>query len=130
MATGLFLLKQDYRVSTPVTRNWDGYHSASMDHYKPILFPPDCLAKEIETEYGKEVPIDEISELVGIELTPTVSGAGILVIYGNIEEGPIVEKLPLTYEVLQYFYSRHIAFNLEPDDYISVESLKKNPYKL
>lgn len=28
----------------------------------------------------------------------------------------------------QYLYSRHIAFNLNPDDYVSVESLEKNPY--
>lgn len=87
------------RINTErlLTKSSDGTY-----HYKPVLFPPDCLSREIETEYGKEIPLIEMAKIA----FPKINQWG----------------------VFQYLYSRHIAFNLNPDDYVSVESLEKNPY--
>lgn len=124
-------------------------------HYKPILFPPNHLARKIETEHGKETPLIEMakiayktikarsSEIKNIKLIceKTIAYAELTNNYNvtyifeyDINSGWFIlmtNGLDITFNpisVLNYLYSRHIAFNLDPDKYVSVESLEKNPY--
>lgn len=140
------------RISTEhlLTKSRDGIY-----HYKPVLFPPVCLTEEIETEHGKEVPWIELSKIVYETIRTRYSKikdiklmTEITTTYTEITSNHDVTyifqydciyawfcltcgRLNITFNpvpVLNYLYSRHIAFNLEPDEYVSVESLEKNPY--
>lgn len=127
--------------------------------YLPILFPPDCLTKEIETEHGKEIPLIEIAKIVcygytnkhweiqyrsyqienGTECTETyarnedievgINASGDVMISRETDKEFLPVIVMYQYEYFQYLYSRHIAFNLEPGEYVNVESLEINPYK-
>lgn len=115
-------------------------------HYKPILFPPDCLNREIETEYGKEIPLIEIAKIAypfewykwGIKeyravykvTSASVDTNGDIIVDRLISSDGfrVPVKTYNQWQLFQHLYSRHIAFNLDPEEYISVESLKKNPY--
>lgn len=120
--------------------------------YKPILFHPGCLTREIETEYGKEIPMIEMakiaynsiklrsSEICNIEIDNT----GIVLIITNHTSLTFSKHIPSNWfvldyitsgkasfnpiPVLQYLYSRHIAFNLLSGEYVNVQSLEENPY--
>ena len=115
-------------------------------HYKPILFPLDCLNREIETEYGKEIPLIEIAKIAypfewyrwGIKEYRAVDGVisvsmgtnGDIIVERTISSDGFRrnDKTYNQWQLFQYLYPRHIAFNLEPEEYVSIESLKKNPY--
>lgn len=115
-------------------------------HYKPILFSPDCLTKEIETEYGKEIPLIEIAKIAypfewykweikeyraeygSISVSIDINGDIMVDRIISSDGFRIPDKTYNQWQLFQYLYSRHIAFNLEPEEYISVESLKNNPY--
>lgn len=133
----------------------DGGH----DEMCPILFPPDCLTKEIETEHGKEIPLIEIAKIVcysytnkhweiqsrsyqienGTECTETyarnedievgINASGDVMISRETDKEFLPVIVMHQYEYFQYLYSRHIAFNLDPGEYVNVESLEVNPYK-
>lgn len=123
------------RINTErlLTKSSDGTY-----HYKPVLFPPDCLSREIETEYGKEIPLIEMAKIA----FPKIKEWWIDTIYAQSKNvyfyfnghdsfnsgGCHALEIQNQWGVFQYLYSRHIAFNLNPDDYVSVESLEKNPY--
>lgn len=125
------------------------------EYFKPILFPPDCLNREIETEYGKEVPLIELAKIAynysymngwvirsgfGAEnqsdclypiSKPMFGYDGykrFIKCFYHKDHGKEYIPMDNQWEIFQYLYSRHIAFNLEPDEYVSVESLEKNPY--
>lgn len=87
-------------------------------HYKPILFPPNCLTEEIETEYGKEDPLKEIGRIMHQRVRSRETLLSMI----------CADDLTEAHKVFKYLYSRHIAFNLKPDEYVSVESLEKNTY--
>lgn len=121
-------------------------------HYKPILFPYYCLIKEIETEHGKEIPMIEMAKIAyeSFKLSSTsikeisLNDRGDVRLMNNNSVIYIfrchifypwfifeVETRHIPFNplpILDYLYSRHIAFNLRPEEYVSVESLKKNPY--
>lgn len=131
------------RINTEhlLTKSSDGTY-----HYKPVLFPPDCLVREIETEYGKEIPLIEMAKIVlpgklhKWEIKDCRAKYGVISVYLDIDWDIVVDRIISSdgyktperpqnqWEVFQYLYSRHIAFNLDPDDYVSIESLKNNPY--
>lgn len=109
----------------------------NFDNYKLILFSPDCLTKEIETEYGKEIPLIEMAKVA----FPDIKSWWIDTCYAQSDKlyfffngSSFVSgsykafTIKNQWQLFQYLYSRHIAFNLEPDEYVNVESLEKNPY--
>lgn len=120
--------------------------------WKPILFSPDCLTKEIETEHGKEIPMIEMAKIAyeSFKLSSTsikeisLNDRGDVRLMNNNSVIYIfrchifypwfifeVETRHIPFNplpILDYLYSRHIAFNLRPEEYVSVESLKNNPY--
>lgn len=109
-----------------------------IDKYKLVLFPPDCLTREIETEYGKEIPLIEIAKMAFPDIKEwwidgVYAQSDNIYFYFNGNDsfnGGFDHALEIQnqWELFQYMYSRHIAFNLEPRHYISVESLENNPY--
>lgn len=142
------------RINTErlLTKSSDGTY-----HYKPVLFPPDCLRREIETEYGKEVPLIELAKIAynysSSDGWVISSGFGaedqsdclypmsklmfgydsykrFIKYFYHKDQGKEYIPMDNQWELFQYLYSRHIAFNLNPDDYVSVESLEKNPYAI
>lgn len=144
-----FMVKRD--INYPMS------FDINMKENKPILFPPDCLNWEIETEYGKEVPWIELSKIVYETIRTRYSEikdiklmTEITTTYTEITSNHDVTyvfqydciyawfrltcgRLNITFNpvpVLNYLYSRHIAFNLESSEYVSIESLEKNPYKI
>ena len=123
------------RINTErlLTKSSDGTY-----HYKPVLFPMTCINREIETKHGKEIPLIEMAKIA----FPKIKEWWIDTIYAqsknvyfyfnghdsfNLGSCHALE-IQNQWGVFQYLYSRHIAFNLNPDDYVSVESLKRNPY--
>lgn len=143
---GRFMLKRDINCPTSFSIN--------MEKNNPVLFSPDCLTKEIETEHGKEIPLIEMAKiaynslyiyaintivkdiiLVHNEYVSIIDSRGIPYVFRPCLTIPWVTleinmvTIPFNpIPVLDYLYSRHIAFNLMPEEYVSVESLKNNPY--
>lgn len=129
---GYFMVKRFIDISMSFNIN--------MKENRPILFHPDCLSREIETEYGKEIPLIEMAKIA----FPKIKEWWIDTIYAqsknvyfyfnghdSFNSGSChALEIQNQWGVFQYLYSRHIAFNLNPDDYVSVESLEKNPYAI
>lgn len=106
-------------------------------NYKLILFSPDCLTREIETEYGKEIPLIEMAKISFPDIKSWWIDAcyaqsdniyflfdGSSFVSGSYKSLTVKNQ----WKIFQYLYSRHIAFNLDPDEYISIESLENNLY--
>ena len=124
-----------------LTKSSDGTH-----HYKPVLFPMTCINQWIETEHGKEIPLIEMAKIAfpgklrKWEIKDYRAKNVVISVYLNIDGDIAADRIISSdgyktperpqnqWEVFQYLYSRHIAFNLNPDDYVSIESLKNNPY--
>lgn len=113
----------------------DGGH----DEMCPILFPPDCLTKEIETEHGKEIPLIELAKIAtnlknGWIINGDMAKNNRLLFWYEpnkfcLLRNGIWKEMENQWHMFQYLYSRHIAFNLDPGEYVNVESLEVNPYK-
>lgn len=94
------------------------------------------MTREIETEHGKEIPLIEMAKIA----FPDIKKWWLDGYYAQSDNiyflfnGSFSISVTVGYEsknqwnIFQYLYSRHIAFNLDPEDYVSVESLEKNPY--
>lgn len=144
---GYFMVKRFIDISMSFNIN--------MKENRPILFPPDCLNREIETEYGKEVPLIELAKIAcnysrsdGWVISSGFSAENqsdclypmsklmfgydgykrFIKCFYHKDQGKEYIPMDNQWELFQYLYSRHIDFNLDPDDYVSVESLKNNPY--
>lgn len=142
-----FMVKRD--INYPMSFN------INMRENKPVLFPLDYLNREIETEYGKEVPLIELAKIAynysymngwvirsgfGAEnqsdclypiSKPMFGYDGykrFIKCFYHKDHGKEYIPMDNQWELFQYLYSRHISFNLGPDEYVSVESLEKNPY--
>lgn len=119
---------------------------AGIFHYKPILFPFDCITKEIETKHGKEIPLSELWKICYAKeqllddpsfktgkYDSRISCNGLALVF-NYRHGFYTIQHSEVYfaenqwKLFQYLYSRHIAFNLLPDEYVNVDSLDVNPY--
>lgn len=107
--------------------------------YLPILFPPNCLTKEIETEHGKEIPLIELAKIAtnlknGWVINGDMAKNNRLLFWYEpnkfcLLRNGIWKEMENQWHLFQYLYSRHIAFNLDPGEYVNVESLEINPYK-
>lgn len=107
--------------------------------YLPMLFPPDCLTKEIETEHGKEIPLIELAKIAtnlknGWVINGDMAKNNRLLFWYEpnkfcLLRNGIWKEMENQWHLFQYLYSRHIAFNLDPGEYVNVESLEVNPYK-
>ena len=106
--------------------------------YKPILFPTDCITREIETEYGKETPLIEMAKIAFPDIKEwwidgNYAQSERLYFYFDGDsfnagsDGP--REVHNQWEIFQYLYSRHIAFILSPKEYVNLENLNVNPYK-
>lgn len=124
-----------------------GISSEGKTPYKQILFSSNCLIKEIETEHEREIPLVELWKIcygkeqllddpsfeTG-EYDSRISCNGLVLVFNyyhgfyTIQHGEVYFA-ENQWELFQYLYSRHIAFNLSSNEYVSVESLEQNPYK-
>lgn len=113
-------------------------NSQGVFNYKPILFSSSCLTSEIETEFGKEIPLLELANLscgdknwiIGKDNVAEGDGGRW---FGFHKDSFFMESLPKgdvlkQWQLFQYLYSRHIAFNLDADQYLPVTD-EYNPYK-
>lgn len=126
-------------------KHWSPFDMGKMENYKLVLFSPNCLTREIETEYGKEVPLIELAKLCnncgytpsGFKCDGKDEKWYYVKCYSNPKgnNGYLFYQFPVNVNKIsikeaQYLYSRHIAFNLFPDEYVDVQDLKENPYKI
>lgn len=107
------------------------------EYFKPVLFSPDCLTRKIETEHGQEIPLIKMAKIAfpkiknwRIETCRAESDYVNFLFDGSDFVAGFYKAFTVKnqWKLFQHLYSRHIAFNLEPEEYVSVESLEKNPY--
>jgi hypothetical protein len=127
--------------SSTLRVGYDGICSRlSSPDIKPLLYLPSCMGDLIETPYGKEIPILELFKMqFGLQ-------AGRENIYSSeicVEVTKGDDTLAFNYthgfcawnyctcipvkhqfELYEYLYSRHIAFNLDPNTYIPLETVR------
>lgn len=122
------------------------YHEVEGEVFQ-ILFSPDCLTRESETEYGKEIPLVELWKIcfdkdqllddyyfkTG-EYDSRILCNGLVLVFNychgfyTIQHGAVYFA-ENQWQLFQYLHSRHIAFNLSPDEHVPVTD-EFNPYKL
>lgn len=133
-------------------------NSIEINYIKPILFPLKSIIEEIETEFGKEIPIIEMAKIANCffldnsveKLTFLEKDTAILRMYikkdltldfevdlddifgfdaycYEQDKNILISK---PHEIINYLYSRHIAFNINEKEYLNVLEIPNNPYKI
>lgn len=131
---------QEANLST-LRVNYDGTCSRlSSPDIKPMLYSPSCIGDLIGTPYGKEIPILELFRIYfglkadredicsnhrGVEVTKEGHTLAFNYTHGFLVwENDIPSPVKHQFELYEYLYSRHIAFNLDPNTYIPLETVR------
>lgn len=109
-----------------------GNESLLFDSFKPILFPLDCLTREIQLkDYNDGKPFVPIEELLkdnlNIEVRDVKIVGGIVVWKDRVLMSLAVDRMQYGHVQTLLLWKINV-FNLPEDEYINVESLTENPY--